>query len=120
VAGTLSANSNTADIDINSICAKGQIYTLTLTANDSKNTLTVNYYTGAGIKSVKAAQSKTSLKVSWDINTSKAANDYSNIYVKAAKASGTLNSVFEKKYGKTKKSDTINKPSIESGKMSPM
>lgn len=109
---TLSAGSDTVDIDISTIYGKGQVYTLTMTANDNKNTLTVNYYTGAGVKSVKAAQSKTSLKVSWDTS---GANDYSNIYVDVAKASGTLNNVVEQKCGGTAKSATITS-GVESGK----
>jgi hypothetical protein len=61
---------------------------------------------------VKAAQSKTSLQVSWNVS----ANDYSKINVEVANASGDLKKFVSQSYGNTTKKATIKSSAIESGK----
>ena len=115
--GNLAGSASSAAISIKGIYGKKQTYTLTLTATDNKNFITVTYYTGAGIKGSKLSQKKTNVKASWSLNEKKAKNDYSGYEIDVANASGNLEKYIEKKVnsGKTKKA-TFKGAGIPTGK----
>lgn len=103
--GSIAAGASSASISIKGIYGKKQTYTLTVTAADTKDTISVSYYTGAGIKGSKFTQKKTNVKASWGLNESQVKNDYSGYSVEVANASGNLEKYIEKNVnsGKTKK-----------------
>jgi hypothetical protein len=115
--GNLAGNASSVSIPIQGIYGKKQTYTLTLTATDTNNSITVNYYTGAGIKGSKVAQKKTNVEASWGLNESKVKNDYSGYRIDVANASGNLVKYMEKDVnsGSTKKA-TFKGAGIPSGK----
>jgi hypothetical protein len=115
--GSLAGNASSMSVNIKGFYANKQTYTLVLTATDNKNSIKVEYYTGAGIKGSKLSQKKTSINASWGLNESKVKNDYSGYKIDVANASGNLEMYIEKNINsaKTKKA-TFKGAGIPSGK----
>jgi hypothetical protein len=117
--GSLAGTDTLAQISIKGIYGNKQIYALTLTANDTKDFITVNYYTGAGIKGSKLTQKKTNISASWSLNQNRVRNDYSGYSIEIANGSGNLEKYQERgiNSGSTT-STTIKGTGVPSGKHS--
>ena len=109
------AGQTTAAVGIQGIYAAGQVYTLTLTANDNQKFIKVTYYTGAGIRDVKASQSNETLNVNWNVDESNAKNDYNSIKIQTANQTGDLKKSMDKDFDHTAKDAAIQSPLIPTG-----